>query len=54
MCTDCSKIADSVAAAGIILVNDKLVNLIMCKLHGHCTNNQAEQIAIFKRLKKGE
>ena len=31
-------------AAGIIFVNDRLVNQLKFKLHGHCSNNEAEQI----------
>jgi len=31
-----------------------LVNQLKFKLHGHCSNNQAEQIAIFKVLEKLE
>jgi ribonuclease HI len=48
--TDGSKTGDSVGAAGIIYVNGKLVHQLKFKLHGHCTNNQAEQIAIFTLL----
>ena len=50
--TDDSEIGDSVGAAGIIFVNGKMVHQLKFKLHGHCTNNQAEQIAIFKVLEK--
>jgi len=46
--TDSSKIGDNVGAAGIIFVNGKLVNQLKFKLHGHCSNNQAEQIVILK------
>ena len=52
--TDGSKIGDSVVATGIIFVNGKLVHQLKFKLHGHCTNNKAEQIAIFKVLEKLE
>jgi len=45
--TDRSKIGDKVWAAGIIFLNGKLVHKIKFKLHGHCCNNQAEQIAIL-------
>ena len=48
--TDGSKIGDKVGAAGIVFENGKMVH----KLHGHCTNNQAEQIAILKALEKLE
>jgi hypothetical protein len=43
-----SKTGDNVTAAGIIFVNGKLVHQLKFKLHGHCSNNQAEQIAILK------
>jgi len=49
-----SKIGDSVGTAGIIFVNGKLVHQLKFKPHGHCSNNQAEQITIFKILEKLE
>jgi ribonuclease HI len=52
--TDSSKIGDNVGAAGIILVNGKLAHQLKFKLHEHCSNNQAEQIAILKVLEKLE
>ena len=52
--TDGSKIGDKVEAAGIIFVNGKLVHQLKFKLHRHCSNNQAEQIAILKVLEKLE
>jgi ribonuclease HI len=52
--TDGSKIGDNVGAAGIIFVNGKLVHQLKFELHGHCSNNQAEQIAILKVLEKLE
>jgi len=52
--TDGSKIGDSVGAAGAIFVNGKLVHQPKFKLHGHCSNNQAEQIGILKTLEKLE
>jgi len=52
--TDGSKIGDNVGAAGIIFVNGKLVHQLKFKLQGHCSNNQAEQIAILKVLEKLE
>ena len=52
--TDGSKIGDIVGAAGIIFVKGKLVHQQKFKLHGHCSNNQAEQIAILKILEKLE
>jgi ribonuclease HI len=52
--TDGSKIGDNVGAAGIILVNGKLAHQLKFKLHGHCSNNQAEQTAILKLLEKLE
>jgi len=44
--TDGSKIRDSFGAAGVIFVNGNLVHQLKIKLHGHCSNNQAEQIGI--------
>ena len=52
--TDGSKIGDSVGAAGVRFVNGKLVHQLKFKLHGHCSNNQAEQIGILKTLEKLE
>jgi ribonuclease HI len=52
--TDGSKIGDNAGAAGIIFVNGKLVHQLKFKQHGHCSNNQAEQIAILKVLEKLE
>jgi ribonuclease HI len=52
--TDGSKIRDNIGAAGIIFVNGKLVHQLKFKLHGHCSNNQAEQTAILKVLGKLE
>jgi ribonuclease HI len=52
--TDGSKTGDNVGAAGIIVVNGKLVLQLKFKLHGHCSDNQAEQIAILKVLEKLE
>jgi len=54
VCTDGSKIWDSVGAAEVIFVNGKLVHQLKFKLHGHCSNNQAEKIAILKTLEKLE
>ena len=48
--TDGSKTGDSVGAAGVIFVNGKLVHHLKIKLLGQCTNNLADQIAIFKNL----
>ena len=48
--TDGSKIGDSVGAAGVIFVKGNLVHQLQFKLHGHCSNNQAEQIGILKTL----
>ena len=49
---DGSKIGDKVGAAGIVFENGNIVHQMQFKLHGHCTNNQAEQIAILKTLEK--
>jgi len=51
---DGSKFGDNVGAAGIIFVNGKLVLQPKFKLHGHCSNNQAVQIAILEILQKLE
>ena len=50
--TDSRKIGDSVGATGIIFVNGKLVHQLEFKLHEHCSNIQAEQIAIIEVLEK--
>jgi hypothetical protein len=52
--TDGSKTGDKVGAAGILFENGNMVHQMQFKLHGHCTNNQAEQIAILKALEKQE
>jgi len=54
--TDSSKTGDNVGAAGIIhvFVNGKLLRQLKFKLHGHSSNNQAEQIAILGVLEKLE
>jgi ribonuclease HI len=52
--TDGSKIGDNVGAAGIVFVNCKMVQQLKFKLHGHCSNNQAEEIAVLKVLEKLE
>jgi ribonuclease HI len=51
---DGSKIGNKVGAAGIVFENGKMVHQMQFKLHGHCINNQAEQIAILKALEKLE
>jgi ribonuclease HI len=50
--TNGSKSGGNFGAAGIIFVNGKWVHQLKFKLHGHCSNNQAEQIAILKILEK--
>ena len=52
MYTDGSKIGDKFEAAGIIIVNGKLVHQLKIKLHGHRSNNLAKQIAILKTSEK--
>jgi hypothetical protein len=52
--TDGSKIGDNVGAAEIIFVNGKLVHQLKLKLHGHCSKDQAEKIAILKFVEKFE
>ena len=54
MYTDSSKFGENIAAAAIIFVNFKLVHQLKFKLLGHCSNNQAVQIAILKTLEKLE
>ena len=54
MYTDGTKIGDNTGAPGIIFVNGKLICQLKFKLHGHCSNNQAEQTAILKVLVKLE
>ena len=54
VCTDGGKIGGNVGTAEIIFVNGKLIHQLNFKLHGHCSNNQAEQIAILKLLGKLE
>jgi hypothetical protein len=46
--------SESVRAAAIIFANGKFIHQLKFKLHGHCSNNQAEQIAILKVLEKLE
>jgi ribonuclease HI len=48
--TDSSKTEENAGAAGITFVNGTLVHQPKFKLHGHCSNDQAEQIAILKVL----
>jgi len=50
--TDGSKVGDNVGAAGIRFVSGKLVRKLKFNLHGHCSNNQAEQIVILKSFRK--
>jgi hypothetical protein len=52
--TDGRKIGDNIGPAGIIFVNGKLVHQLKFKLHGHCSNNHAEQIELLKVLEKLE
>ena len=52
--TDGSKIGDNVGAAVIIFVKGKLAHQLKFKLHAHCSNNQAEQVAILKALEQLE
>jgi len=52
--TDGSKIGDNVGAGGIIFVNGKLVHQLKFEIHAHCSNNQAQQIAILRVLEKSE
>ena len=54
MYTEGSETGDNIGAAGIIFVIGKLVHQLKFKIHGHCSNNQAEQIAILKVLEKLE
>jgi ribonuclease HI len=52
--TDGSKTGAKVGAADITFVNGKLVQQLKFKLHAHCSNNQAEQVALLKALEKLE
>ena len=49
-----SKTGDKVDVAGIIIVNGKLVHQLKFTLHGHCSNNEAEKIAILRDIEKLE
>ena len=51
--TDGSKIGDNVGAA-VIFVKGKLAYQLKFKLHAHCSNNQAKQVAILKALEQLE
>jgi ribonuclease HI len=50
--TDGCKIGDNVGAEVIIFVKGKLAHQLKFKLHAHCSNNQAEQVAILKALEQ--
>jgi ribonuclease HI len=52
--TDGSKINGKVGAAAIICKNGHDIKKLKYKLQDHCSNNQAEQIAIFKALEEIE
>jgi ribonuclease HI len=49
---DGCKIDDEVGTAGIIILNGTLAHQLKFKLHGHRSNNQADQIAILKTSEK--
>jgi ribonuclease HI len=51
---DGSKFGDKVDAAGITILNGKLAHQLKFTLHGHCSNNETEQIAILRVLEKSE
>ena len=48
--TDGSKIGDKVGAGVAIYTEKRLVRQYKYRLQNHCSNNQAEQIAILKSL----
>jgi hypothetical protein len=48
--TDGSKDASMVGAGAVIYHNKQLIKQCKYKLNSHCSNNQAEQIAILKVL----
>jgi ribonuclease HI len=50
--TDGSKNGGKVGAWAAIYFNKQLVKQCKYKLHSHCSNNQAEQIAILKALEQ--
>jgi len=50
--TDGSKIGDKVGAGVAIYTDKRLVMKCKCSLQNHCSNNQAEQIAILKSLEQ--
>ena len=50
--TDGSKIGDKVGAGVAIYTEKRLVRKCKYRLKSHCSNNQAEQIAILKALEQ--
>lgn len=50
--TDGSKSASMVGAGAAIYQNKQLIRQIKYKLSNHCSNNQAEQVAIWKTLEE--
>jgi ribonuclease HI len=50
--TDGSKIGDKVGAGVAIYTDKRLVSQYKYRLQNHCSNNQAEQIAILKSLEQ--
>jgi len=48
--TDRSKIGDKIGAGVAIFSEKRLVRKCKYRLQNHCSNNQAEQIAILKAL----
>jgi ribonuclease HI len=50
--TDGSKIGDKVGAGVAIYTNKRLLRQYKYRLQNHCSNNQAEQIAILKSLEQ--
>jgi ribonuclease HI len=50
--TDASKNGCKVVAGAAIYFNKQLVKQCKYKFHSHCSNNQAQQIAILKALEQ--
>jgi len=50
--TDGSKIGENVGVGVAIYTEKRLVRKCKYRLHNHCSNNQAEQVAILKALEQ--
>ena len=49
---DSRKIGGKVRAAAVIIKGDVVLHQSTNKLHGRCSNNQAEQVAILRALEQ--